>query len=173
MGICWFAWLQSRALFRKTKPRRAQRLPRDSHHQPILVLLSADSSCGAELMEVGKKSQGPNKEPFRCSIQNIKEQRVSVPSPVGPSSIWMKGVRWFHNHPVKLFVETQLEERPITHGPHAQPAQNHSLREKSSLHFAQFPFKIWVLPRILLISNTLCSWVLVFFPCFSKKKGGL
>lgn len=64
---------------------------------------------------------------------------------------------------------TQPEERPITHGPPAQPAQNDSLWE-SSWHFVQFHLKIEVLPKVLLISNMLCSWVLVFFPCFSKKE---
>lgn len=56
---------------------------RDLHHQPMVVLLSADSSCGAELMEMGKKSQGQHKEPFRCSIQNIKVTESFCTEPRG------------------------------------------------------------------------------------------
>ena len=58
--------------FYKNKAKKSSKASHDSHHQPIVVLLSADSACGAELMEVGKKSQSQNKAPFRCSIENIK-----------------------------------------------------------------------------------------------------
>ena len=58
------------------------------YHQPIVVLLSADSASGVELMEVGKKkSQGPNKEPFRGNIQNIKVTESFCTQAWGPSSL--------------------------------------------------------------------------------------
>lgn len=80
--MCWFAWLQSRALFRKTKPRRTLKLP---------WLAPSANSCFIKCWFLpwswvngdGGKIQGPNKEPFRCSIQNIKVTESFCTKPRG------------------------------------------------------------------------------------------